>query len=93
VARETALGTWPDDPYGRDEAVDVRTALKAMTIWTARQMFLESKIGSIEVGKYADLAVWDRDLYGVPTAQLKDMTCLLTVFDGKIVYQGAEGGK
>ena len=42
-----------------------------MTIWAAHQMFLEDEIGSVEVGKYADLAVWDRDLYTVPTAQLK----------------------
>jgi predicted amidohydrolase YtcJ len=92
VARKTALGTYPDDPYGRDEAVDVRTALKAMTIWPARQMFLESRIGSIEVGKYADLAVWDRNLYTVPTPDLENLTCLLTVFDGRVVYRAPNGG-
>ena len=92
VARETALGVYSDDPYGRDEAVDVRTALRSMTIWAARQMFLETKIGSIEVGKYADLAVWDRNLYTVPAAELKDLTCQLTVFDGRIVYQAPAGG-
>lgn len=89
VARETLLGTW-GDPFGRAESVDVRTALRAVTIWAARQMFLEQKIGSIEVGKYADLAVWDRDPYTVATAALKDMRCLMTLFNGKIVYQ-AEG--
>jgi predicted amidohydrolase YtcJ len=67
--------------------VDVRTALRAVTIWAARQMFLEKKIGSIEPGKYADLAVWDRDLYSVATDQLKEMQCLLTVFNGKIVHR------
>jgi predicted amidohydrolase YtcJ len=90
IARQPLLGVWPNDPYGRDEAVDVRTALKAVTIWAARQMFLEKKIGSIEPGKYADLAVWDRDLYSVPTDQLKDMQCLLTVFDGRIVHRGGK---
>jgi predicted amidohydrolase YtcJ len=58
-----------------------------MTIWAAHQMFLERKIGSVEVGKYADLAVWDRDMYTVPTPQLKDLKCLMTIFDGKIVYR------
>ena len=28
-------------------------------------MFLENKIGSLEVGKKADIAIWDRDLYAV----------------------------
>ena len=73
VARTTMLNRYPDDPFGRDEAVDVRTALKSVTIWAARQMFLETKVGSIEVGKYADLAVWDRDPYTVPTADLQAM--------------------
>ena len=90
VARQPLLGVWPNDPYGRDESVDVRTALKAVTIWAARQMFLEKKIGSIEPGKYADLAVWDRDLYSVPTDQLKDMQCLLTLFNGRIVHRGGK---
>ena len=63
-----------------------------MTIWAARQMFLETKIGSIEPGKYADLAVWDRDLYRVPTSDLKDMQCQMTIFNGKVVYR-RPGGK
>ena len=87
VARQPLLGVHPGDPYGRDEAVGVHTALRAVTIWTARQMFLEKKIGSIEPGKYADLAVWDRDLYSVATDQLKEMKCVLTVFNGRIVYR------
>ena len=87
VAREPLLGTYAKDPFGRAESVDVHTALRAVTIWAARQLFLEKKIGSIEAGKYADLAVWDRDPYTVPTAQLKDMQCQLTLFEGRIVYR------
>lgn len=86
VARTPMLGTYGADPFGRGEAVDVHTALKSVTIWAARQMFLETKVGSLEVGKLADLAVWDRDPYRVSTAALKDMRCLLTVFDGRVVY-------
>ncbi len=87
VARQPALGIHGGDPFGRDEAVDVRIALRAVTIWAARQMFLETKIGSIEAGKYADLAVWDRNPYQVPTDDLKEMKCELTIFAGDIVYQ------
>ena len=87
VTRQPALGVYGSDPFGREEAVDVRAALRSVTIWAARQMFLETKIGSIEVGKYADLAVWDRNPYQVPTSDLKEMQCELTVFSGKIVFQ------
>jgi predicted amidohydrolase YtcJ len=90
IARETLLGTYGATPFGTAESVNVQTALRAATIWAARQMFLDSKIGSIEVGKYADLAVWDRDFYTVPTAAIKDAKCLMTVFNGKVVYR-AEG--
>jgi hypothetical protein len=87
VARETLLGTWGKTPFGTAESVGVRDALRAATIWPAHQMFLEKKIGSIEVGKYADIAVWDRDPYTVSTADLKDMRCELTVFNGKVVFE------
>jgi predicted amidohydrolase YtcJ len=86
VARRTLLDQF-GDAFGRAEAVDVHTALKAVTIWAAHQMFLETKIGSIEVGKYADLAVWDRDFYRVPTDSIKDAVCLMTVFNGKVVFE------
>ena len=92
VAREPLLGVYGGDPFGRKESVDVKTALRAVTIWAARQLFLETKIGSVEVGKYADLAIWDRDFYTVPTAQIKDAKCLMTIFNGKVVFQ-AEGAK
>jgi predicted amidohydrolase YtcJ len=88
VTRQPALNIYGGDPFGREEAVDVRTALRAVTIWAARQMFLETKIGSIEVGKYADIAVWDRNPYQVGISELKEMRCELTVFSGKIVFQG-----
>ena len=91
VARTTMLDRYPVDPFGRSEAVDVRTALRAATIWVAHQMFLETKVGSLEVGKYADLAVWDRDPYTVPTAELKEMRCLMTVFAGKVVHRVTGG--
>ena len=86
VARETLLGVYGKNPWGMDESVDIHAALKSYTIWAARQMFLEDKIGSIEPGKYADLAVWDRDLYTVPVADLENLQCRMTIFNGKIVY-------
>ena len=56
-------------------------------------MFLEKKIGSIEVGKYADLAVWDRDFYSVPTTEIKEAKCMMTIFDGRIVFEAGTGSR
>jgi predicted amidohydrolase YtcJ len=61
--------------------------LRSHTIAAARQMFLEKEVGSLEPGKRADIAVWDRDLYAVPTAAIKDMKCVMTLFEGQVVYR------
>jgi predicted amidohydrolase YtcJ len=49
-------------------------------------MFLEDRIGSIEVSKRADIAIWDHDLYSLPTDKIKDIKCVMTLFGGKVVY-------
>jgi predicted amidohydrolase YtcJ len=85
-ARQTAKGTYGFNPFGMAESVDIHTALRSFTSWGSRQMFLENKIGSLEVGKKADIAIWDRDLYAVPADQIKDLKCLMTIFDGEVVY-------
>jgi len=86
ITRKPMIGTYGEQPYGTAQCVDVRTAQRSYTIWNARQMFLEDKIGSIEVGKYADIAAWDKDLYSIPTDEIKDLECQMTLFEGKIVY-------
>ena len=86
VARETLLGVNGKTPFGTSESVDIHTALRSYTDWASRQMFMEKQIGTIEPGKYADLAVWDKDLYTIPTAEIKDMKCTMTIFNGKVVH-------
>jgi predicted amidohydrolase YtcJ len=39
------------------------------------------------VGKYADMVVWDRDLYTVPTRELRDIKAQMTMVEGRIVYE------
>lgn len=86
LARETLNGAYGKQPFGTAEAVDIHTALRSYTVWAARQLFLENRIGSLEAGKDADIAIWDRDLYTVPTDQIKEMKCTMTLFQGRVVY-------
>jgi len=86
IAREPLLGVYGKDAFGAAESIDIHTALRSYTIWAAQQMFLEKKIGSIEPGKYADLAVWDTDFYSAPTVSIKDARCEMTLFNGEVVY-------
>jgi predicted amidohydrolase YtcJ len=87
MVRQPLLGVYGSDAFGSDEAIDVRTALRSFTLWAAHQMFLEKKTGSIEVGKYADIAVWDTDLYTAEPEAIKNMQCQMTLLEGEIVYR------
>jgi predicted amidohydrolase YtcJ len=86
VERETLKGTYGAHPFGTAESVDIRTALRSYTAWGARQLFLEDRIGSLEIGKEADIAVWDRDMYTIPAQQLRNLKCTMTLLHGQVVF-------
>lgn len=90
ATRERLKGTFGPNPFGTAEAIDIHTAFRSYTAWASRQMFLEEKIGSLEIGKRADIAIWDRDLYAVPIADIKEMKCLMTLIDGEVVYSSPD---
>lgn len=83
VEREALGGA---HPFGTGEAVDIHAALRAYTIQAAPQLFLERQVGSLDVGKRADIAVWDQNPYTMPAEQLKDLRCAMTIVDGKVVF-------
>jgi hypothetical protein len=89
VVRKTLNGVYGSQPFGTAESVDIHVALKSYTIWAAHQLFLEDRVGSLEPGKDADIAVWDRDLYSIPSDDLKNLKCELTLLRGKVVYHDA----
>jgi predicted amidohydrolase YtcJ len=65
------------------------TRAEALRLFTRNNSWflrMEDKIGSIEPGKLADLAVLDRDYFAVPDADLKKIRSVLTIVDGKIVH-------
>lgn len=73
--------------YGAGEAVTREQALRLYTSAASHYMFDERKKGTIEVGKFADLAVLSDDPLTVPEDQIKDIKADLTVVDGKVVFQ------
>jgi predicted amidohydrolase YtcJ len=87
IAREPLLGVYGNDPFGRKESVDARVALRSFTIWAAHQLFMDERVGSLEPGKRADIAVWDTDFYMAPVSAIKDAQCLMTIFDGSVVHR------
>lgn len=55
----------------------------------ADRILTGGRIGSLEPGKRADIAVWDTDFYMAPTAAIKDAKCLMTLLDGEVVFGAA----
>jgi hypothetical protein len=72
--------------WGPQERIDHPTALKMATIWSAEYVLKADKLGSIERGKLADLAVLDRDYLTISDEDVAKIQPQLTVFDGKIVF-------
>ena len=72
---------------GENQKVDVMTALKAMTLWSARQHFEEDRKGSIEVGKLADFVVLSDNPLTVPSTGLIDLHVEETIKDGETIYR------
>jgi predicted amidohydrolase YtcJ len=86
VERETLQGTYGAHPFGTAESVDIHTALRSYTAWGARQLFLEDRIGTLEIGKEADIAIWDHDMYTMPAQQLRNLQCTMTLLHGQVVF-------
>jgi predicted amidohydrolase YtcJ len=70
-----------------DETVDLATAIKSYTVDSAYMVHMEDKIGSIEVGKKADLIILDRNLFEIPVEQLPEVNVLTTMMNGKVVHE------
>ncbi|MEG2187769.1 MAG: amidohydrolase family protein [Clostridia bacterium] len=81
-----------DPAYVRnaDQAATLMQMLEAYTINGAYQMGMEDKIGSIEVGKLADLVVLAKDLTKLELKDIAETQVLTTMIGGKIVFDAAE---
>lgn len=70
-----------------DQRLDMTEALRAYTAGAAYAGFDEERVGTIEVGKLADLVVLDRSPWDVPPDSVGDIEIDLTIVDGEIVYR------
>jgi predicted amidohydrolase YtcJ len=69
-----------------NEAVDLATMIEGYTINGAYLMHQDNEVGSIEIGKRADLIILDRNLFEIPTTEVNQTKVLLTIFNGQRVF-------
>ena len=73
--------------YVPEEGVDRVVALKLITSRSAEFHYAEDKIGTLEVGKYADFAVIDKDFLSGPDTEVRKNKVLMTVLAGETRYR------
>jgi predicted amidohydrolase YtcJ len=68
-------------------AVSRESALKMFTIWPAHGSFQENLRGSVEVGKYADFSIFNRDFMTVAPQDILTAENVMTIVGGDITYR------
>jgi predicted amidohydrolase YtcJ len=72
------------------KGMTLEQALAAMTINPAWQIRMEDKLGSLEVGKHADLVVLDKNLFDIDPTEISEVNVLMTMMDGKFTFDQAK---
>ncbi len=75
---------WPE------ERSNLEDLIRSFTYNGAYANFLEDEIGSLEVGKKADLIVLDQDLFKIPSEEIAKVDVLLTMVEGAIIYKDSD---
>lgn len=86
VTRQT-LGGEPAGGWYPEERVDVETMLRSFTVNSAYAAEEEDIKGKLIPGMLADIAVLDQDIFQIEPSQLQHVKVLMTVVDGKVVYE------
>jgi predicted amidohydrolase YtcJ len=89
VTRQDAAGR-PRGGFDPDQRLSREEALRTMTRDAAYASFEESRKGSIEPGKLADLVVLSRDILSVPDEELLGTKVLATIVNGRVLYESPE---
>jgi predicted amidohydrolase YtcJ len=86
ATRRTLDGRHPEG-WVPEQKITVAEAVKAYTWGSAYASFCEKDKGTIAPGMLADLAVLSDDIFSIDPARIANAKVVLTVFDGKVIYQ------
>ncbi len=85
VNRRTPEGL-PENGWVPEQKISIAQALKAYTSMGAYSSFEENLKGQIKPGQLADIIVFSQDLFTIEPMKTFEAKVLLTVFDGKVIY-------
>jgi len=71
-----------------DQALTIEEMLQSYTKNVAYQIFRDDDLGSLKIGKKADMVVLDEDITKVEPKDISETPVAYTIVDGKVVYKG-----
>ena len=80
----------PENILNPSERVTLEEMIRTYTINGAVANFAEDKLGSITVGKNADLIILDQDLFSIPETEIYKTNVVMTLFNGETVYRSQQ---
>jgi predicted amidohydrolase YtcJ len=86
VTRQTLDGKHPNGWIPKQK-LTVDEAVRGYTMGSAYAEFADRAKGSLKAGKLADLVMLDRDIYTIEPAEIDQAKVVLTIMDGKIIYE------
>jgi len=86
VTRQTLDGKHPNG-WNPEQKISVDEAVRAYTVGSAYAEFAEKVKGTITPGKLADIVMIDRDIYAGDPAEIDKARVVLTIMDGRIVFE------
>jgi predicted amidohydrolase YtcJ len=77
----------PSGGWHPEQRMSIQEAIQGFTIWAAIASFREKVLGSIEVGKFADFTIIDRNILEASPMEILEAQVLYTIVNGRIIYQ------
>lgn len=77
----------PEGGWNPTQKLSLYEVLRSYTYGSAYGVNRENELGSLEVGKFADIVVIDRNLFKVDPSEIMESKVIMTIMDGKVVFE------
>ena len=84
------LSGFNNEDWNEEQKVSPQDALKMFTIWPAYAAFQDGMIGTLEVGKKADISIFKTDILTVDGPDILKAEPLVTMVDGRLAFDGRD---
>ena len=86
VTRKTLRG-FPEGGFEPEEKMTRAQALQSYTLDAAFGAFQDEMLGSVEVGKFADFAIFSKDIMTIDAEEILQAEAVMTIVGGEVVYE------